>query len=230
MPSSAAFDGSAQHYDSDFTHTAIGQWLRARVWERLAQFQSGAHVLEIGCGTGEDAVWLAKRGVHVVATDASPAMLDQTRRKAHAENVAHLITIQLLDLNALPAPAEFGNLDGVYSNFGAINCTSDWAGLADLLGKIVSRDGKVMFGVMSPFCLWETLWHGVHLDFKTASRRWNGKNTSVLADGATLEVFYPRVRRLQKDFASDFATSSRSKPWNIWRKFKLRLKLGYWGI
>ncbi|MEM7344793.1 MAG: hypothetical protein AAF485_11165, partial [Chloroflexota bacterium] len=58
-----AFDAFASDYDDDFTHSPLGQLLRPRVWHLLGKaFSSGQHALELTCGTGEDAVWLARRG------------------------------------------------------------------------------------------------------------------------------------------------------------------------
>src|SRR5512134_583429 len=63
------FDDMAAAYGASCTTTAYGTCLRAFVWERLDGVFGGAErVLEIGCGTGEDAVHLANRGVHVLAT------------------------------------------------------------------------------------------------------------------------------------------------------------------
>ena len=65
-----SFDELASAYDSTFTTSALGQRLRALAWERLDVVLAGCgRVLEIGCGTGEDAVRLARRGVDVLATD-----------------------------------------------------------------------------------------------------------------------------------------------------------------
>jgi SAM-dependent methyltransferase len=38
--------------------------------------------LEIGCGTGDNAIWLAQQGFDVVAVDASPIATEQARDKA----------------------------------------------------------------------------------------------------------------------------------------------------
>ena len=198
-----AFDIAAQTYDTDFTNTGIGRYLRGRIWQRLdLLFQPGDTVLEIGCGTGADAVYLAQQGVHVIATDASPEMLNQTEQKAHEHHVSEFIEVRQLDLNDIPQ----WNLqvDGAYSNFGAVNCTNDWAGLAAFLASVVRPLGSVGLGVMPPFCAWETLWHGIHGDFKTASRRWNGYSRAVLADGSTLDVYYPSVQKIVKSFAPFF--------------------------
>jgi 2-polyprenyl-3-methyl-5-hydroxy-6-metoxy-1,4-benzoquinol methylase len=48
----------------------------------LKHLPAAARVLEIGCGCGRDAVFLAERGFRVVATDASTGMLDAFRQSA----------------------------------------------------------------------------------------------------------------------------------------------------
>lgn len=199
-----AFDTAALTYDRDFTQTVIGQWLRERVWGYLAtHFQAGMRVLEIGCGTGEDAVWLARRGVRVVATDVSEGMLAATRRKADEAGVGDQIETRLFNLNRLVSLEE--RFDGAYSNFGAINCTSDWVGLAQFLSEHVQVGGYVGLGVMPPFCLWETVWHGTHLHWRTAVRRWRGQTTARLADGSELTVYYPTIKQLTRAFMPQFA-------------------------
>ncbi len=103
------FDAAAAGYDATFTRRRLGRWLREAVWEQLgATFLPGERVLELGCGTGEDAVWLARRGVAVTATDAAPGMLAVARSKAEAAGVADRVTFARLDL------AEIG--DGVIPN------------------------------------------------------------------------------------------------------------------
>ncbi len=189
-----SFDGSASTYDEDFTARPLAAWLRARAWSRLdALFVPGMRVLELGCGTGEDAAHLAARGVEVIATDVSQAMLATTRAKAE-----HLpLQTAYLDLNEPRTWADFGPLDGVYSNFGALNCTRAWGALAAWLGRQMPPGGAVALGVMGPFCAWESAWHGLHGDAATATRRWRGESLAVLADGARLPVYYPTPGRLR---------------------------------
>src|SRR5688572_32498217 len=82
MSGAAAFDRMATDYDQSFTAGAIGRRMRAAVWRRLdAAFRPGERVLELNCGTGEDAVYLGSRGVRVLATDSSPEMIAITRVK-----------------------------------------------------------------------------------------------------------------------------------------------------
>ena len=62
--------------------TAIGRAQRNLVWRDIdALFHAGERILDIGCGTGEDAAHFAARGVHVYATDASPAMVRVARER-----------------------------------------------------------------------------------------------------------------------------------------------------
>lgn len=195
MGSSAPFDALAPTYDSDFTASPIARYLRARVHARLdLHFRPGAHILELGCGTGEDALYLAGRGVRVTATDASPAMLDLARAKAADQP---LVTVQPLDLNALPA--DFPAFEGAFANFGVLNCVSDPQALAAWLAAHIPPGGIAAFALMSPLCLWEIGWHGLHGDFRTAVRRLR-RNTTF--DG--LPIRYPTIHRLSRSFAPHF--------------------------
>lgn len=195
MGSSTPFDTLAPAYDRDFTASPIARYLRARVYTRLDRhFQPGDHVLELGCGTGEDALYLAARGVRVTATDASAAMLAVARAKSADQP---LVTVELLDLNALPG--DFPAFDNTFANFGVLNCADNLPALAAWLAARLPPGGVAAFGVMSPLCLWEIGWHGLHGSFRTAFRRLRRDTTF---NG--LPIRYPTIRRLTRDFAPYF--------------------------
>jgi SAM-dependent methyltransferase len=100
----AAFDELAAGYDEGFTATAIGTLMREAVWRRLdACFAAGDRVLELNCGTGEDAVHLARRGVRVLATDASAAMLALARTKVEGAGLGGAVEVRRLAIEELPA-------------------------------------------------------------------------------------------------------------------------------
>ncbi len=203
--SAAAFDQVAARYDAESTYVDLSRWIRARVWERLAlRFRPGDHVLEIGCGTGEDAIWLARRGIQVTASDASPAMLAETQRKAEEAGLTPLIKTRLLDLaDAAAWDLPDGAYQGTYSNYGPLNCIGDWSGLGATLARVVQPGGWLGFGVMGPVCLWEIAWHGLHGHWRTASRRWSGR-TIAHVGGIAFPVYYPTPGRLQRDLGSLF--------------------------
>ena len=86
QPGPAPFDAVADDYDSSFTDTAVGRLHRATVWRHLdAVLEPSSKILELGCGTGEDALRLARRGHRVLATDVSTAM---RRVRQHARLMA----------------------------------------------------------------------------------------------------------------------------------------------
>lgn len=65
-----AFDRHAEVYDERFSRVALAQEIRADVW-RIADavFSPGARLLDLGCGTGEDAIHFAQNGCRVTAID-----------------------------------------------------------------------------------------------------------------------------------------------------------------
>ena len=96
------FEALASSYDDTFTRTCIGTRMRRAVWRRLdAAFRSGDRVLELGCGTGEDAVHLAGRGVVVLATDPADGMVVEARAKAGRAGLEDRVTARTLDAGRL---------------------------------------------------------------------------------------------------------------------------------
>ncbi len=198
------FDSEAATYDDAFTNTIIGRHLRERVQARLLKhFAPGDRVLELGCGTGEDARLLAQHGIYVTATDASVEMLSVAQSKL-VDNP--LINFAQIDLANLPDDFD-GNYDGVFANFGPLNCISDWQPLAAWLAERVKPGGVVAFGVMAPFCVWEVVWHSIHLEFGTALRRFRNDAAFIPADAGesdAIRIAYPTPSRLTADLALYF--------------------------
>jgi SAM-dependent methyltransferase len=202
------FDAAAPSYDTDFTERRLGRWLREAVWGYLgAAFQPGEHVLELGCGTGEDAVWLARRGVRVEATDGSPAMLAAAQRKVAETKVGDRVSFSHLDLNAIGSEFRIPHsafYDGAFSNFGALNCVPDRRPIAEALAGAVRSGGRVVLVVMGPLCPWEWAWHLGHGQAGTAFRRFRRGVEAHVGDGRTVRVWYPSPRRLCAEFAPEF--------------------------
>src|SRR6185503_14599440 len=75
-PAARAFDAVAERFDERY-----GAWLSVAAQRRAVRaeleraFPPGAHVIEVGGGTGEDARWLSERGRTVLLTDVSPTMV-----------------------------------------------------------------------------------------------------------------------------------------------------------
>jgi SAM-dependent methyltransferase len=198
---SSPFEALAASYDETFTRSLIGTRMRRAVWRRLdAAFPPGVRVLELGCGTGEDAVHLAARGVAVLATDAAVAMVAAARAKAGREGVADRVTTRTLDAGRLGEADLDGPFDGAFSNFGALNCVEDLAAVATGLSRLVRPGGRVLLCLLGRYVPWEWGWFLARGDRGSAFRR--------LAPGGVvwrgLRVSYPPLRELRRLFAPGF--------------------------
>ena len=198
------FDPLAPTYDESFSRTPLGARLRSAVWRRLdAAFPPGSRVLELGCGTGEDALHLAGRGVSVLATDVSAPMVEKTRRKAEASGLAARVETRVLSFDDLPAsaPGLGGPFDGAFSDFGAVNCAGDLALLGRSLAGLLRPGAPLLLVVMGPFVPWEWAWGLAHGLPRQAFRRltpggvpWRG-----------VTVRYPSPRSLRASLRPAFA-------------------------
>lgn len=196
----------ADGYDAEFTASALGRVLRAMVWERFAaRFAPGSSLLELGCGTGEDAIHLAKSGHRVMATDASPQMIEHARRKAESAGVADRIRFQVVPMESLSAALGAEVFDGVYSNFGAVNCAADLAALAAALAPRLATNAPLIWVVMGRFVPWEMGWYLLRGDARRAFRRFR----SAGSEWRGLTIHYPTpghcARLLDPHFVVDVA-------------------------
>ncbi|MDW8171030.1 MAG: class I SAM-dependent methyltransferase [Anaerolineae bacterium] len=200
-----AFDALAADYDADFTDSAIARHLRARVWRRLeALFKPGQRVLELGCGTGEDAAFLAGRSVFVHATDASPTMRHVAAHKLARFIDVGLAQVEALDLRALPQASFGGPYDGALANFGVLNSLDSWAEIGAWLAARLRPGACVGLGVMPPYCLFELAWHGAHGEWDVALRRLRGARFQPSPNSPPLTISYPTPRRLLRALRPHF--------------------------
>ncbi len=182
--STAAFDRIAPRYDELWTDSTIGRLQREAVWRRIdTLFPPGAEILDLGCGTGADALHLARSGRRVTAIDSSAEMVRIAQSRG--VNALHLPIDSLAQLNA--------TYDGVLSNFGALNCIADLSRLAATLAPLVRPDGRLALCVMGRFCFRETLHYTLRLQPSHAFRRLSGAATSSTFG---ITVSYPTVRQL----------------------------------
>jgi SAM-dependent methyltransferase len=209
----SAFDAVAQNYDEFFTDSAIGQAQRRAVWQELENaFRPGDSVLEIGCGTGVDACFLAERGVSVLACDSSSVMLEvaSTRVRDRQSHFKHAS----VGLHICPAE-EIGRLDpgrlfdGAFSNFGVLNCVRDLGQFARQLAAHLRPHAPVMLCLMGPCCLWEVAWFLAHGQPGRATRRFRRKGiVARVGETGLIQIYYPGVRRLARAFAPQFRLRS----------------------
>jgi ubiquinone/menaquinone biosynthesis C-methylase UbiE len=189
-----AFDTIAQEYDQVFTNSAIGRAQRDSVWEAAARtFLPGSNILELNCGTGEDAFFLSRLGMSVYACDASENMIAVARRRQLREARYSAVEFNVLATENLSALDGLAKFDGVFSNFGGLNCLANMSEAGHRLAGLVRPGGIAMLSFCSRICLWEIGWFLCHANFRRAFRRAKGSDTAAL-NGVSLNLQYPTVR------------------------------------
>jgi SAM-dependent methyltransferase len=204
-----AFDRVAGSYDEVFTRTAIGRAQRAQVWkELLGTFHRGDQILELNCGTGEDARFLAQHGISVLACDVSAAMLEVAESYSVLAERAGSIEYRQLANEKLFRLSPKVPFDGAFSNFSGLNCVADLQPVARNLAALVRPGGRVLICMWSRLCLAEILWFLSRGQATRAFRRLPGKATARLGDTA-IAVSYPTISRLRGEFAPWFRLETR---------------------
>ena len=186
----ASFDKAASSYDSEFTFGKIGRLQRSRVWSYLNNFikdNDVSTVLELNCGTGEDAKYISELGCKVVATDISKDMLAVAAKKN--EHTSAVFTE--LDLNA--PELEFDEkFDLVFSNFGGLNCI-DKGGLSNLnnwLSEKLKPGGSLILVLMPSKTLIDR-WYNIAKGRRTVIKeRSSNKKLNVNVSGQLVTTYY----------------------------------------
>lgn len=190
--SAAPFDGLAERYDTIWTKSLVGRSQRSAVWNWLDPLiKLGDDILDIGCGTGEDALHFQRRGARVLGIDASAQMV----RIARSRGVdARQLRLEWLDELG-------GKFDGAVSNFGVLNCVSELRTVAHSLSRLIVKRGFLAICVMGRCCAWEILHFLRAAELKTAFRRFKptGAPSSI-----GVQVTYPTVWTLAQVFRPAF--------------------------
>jgi len=192
------FDFIAADYDRIFTGSCTGKAQRASVWQETDQlFLAGQNILEMNCGTGVDAIHLARRGVSIWGFDQSSRMISVARNlvaQAGCEQNVHLHQMAIEDMVEWDTAIQF---DGAFSNFGGLNCVANLSQVAQDLARHVKPGGPVVLCLMSRSCLWEWVYYLGRFDFTKAFRRFrNGGVAAQFKNQNILRVHYPGVREL----------------------------------
>jgi malonyl-CoA O-methyltransferase len=135
----------------------------------------GLAVLDLGCGTGRHALWLARSGAAVTALDFSEGMLAQARAKRGMEAVRFLDH----DLHE-PLPFRSGSFDLVVSGL-VLEHLRDLAGVFAEAHRVLRPGGRAVVSAMHPD-LFQAGTQAHFTDPATGSRVHPGSLPQSLAD------------------------------------------------
>jgi SAM-dependent methyltransferase len=201
-----AFDSVAADYDGPRGNNELIQRMRLTLWATVRQeLPAGSRLLDLGCGTGIDAVEFARSRFQVTASDWSPRMVERTRDRAEAAGVTErldAVHVGVQELDQLE-----GEFDGIYSNFGPLNCAPDLAQVAAQCARLVRPGGTLVFSVIGRVCPWEVGHYAARGRFRRALVRGARGVTPVGMNRHTIWTYYYFPREFYKAFAEHFALS-----------------------
>lgn len=202
-PAAFAFEAIAPVFDDRF-----GAWRSVTAQRKavrtalLQRFPAGGRVLEIGGGTGEDAVFLAERGFRVLLTDASPAMVDIAGRKlSRLGSCARVVACE--EIERLSEERLLGGeplFDGAFSNFAPLNCVHDIGSVGKGLASLLKPGASVMLVLFGTCCVSEMFVETLRGRPSNAFRRFRRGAAPAKLARRNFEIFYHRLSDLRRAF------------------------------
>jgi SAM-dependent methyltransferase len=202
-----AFDSVAAIYDGPRGNNALIQRMRALSWQVISHHvPAPGRLLDLGCGTGLDAQHFAQAGYSVLATDWSPQMVARAADRATANQLAErlqAVRVGAQELQRVDAAYD-GSFDGVYSNFGPLNCIPDLTDVSRECARLLKPGGHMIFSVIGRICPWELGYYLTRMRARRALVRFARSMTAVNLNQHKVWSRYYTPREFYRRFAAQF--------------------------
>jgi 2-polyprenyl-3-methyl-5-hydroxy-6-metoxy-1,4-benzoquinol methylase len=192
------FGQMADIYDGLQETNAIVNMMRQKFYNViLGTVCTPAGILELNCGSGIDAHFLADKGYKVLATDVSEKMLNNAILKGYKNN----LTFKQLNFNELDKID--GDFDLIISNFGGLNCYNDLSFISAHTARLLKPGGYFIATVMPRISFWELalVFKG---EFKRGFRRLKEKGTMANVGDKKIFVKYYHPTSFYNHFRNDY--------------------------
>jgi ubiquinone/menaquinone biosynthesis C-methylase UbiE len=200
----AAFNEQSVLFDDLYSGNTIVQYKRNRVREHVQRYLlPHSRILELNAGTGEDAVYFARKGYSVHATDISTGMQEMLHEKIHAHGLEKVVTTEICSFTELGQLQHRGPYDLIFSNFAGLNCTDRLDEVLLSFPPLLKPGGTITLVILPPFCLWETSL-ALKGKFKTAFRRSFNKAVTAHIEGHYFKCWYYKPSYITKVLSNSF--------------------------
>ena len=200
-----AFDSVAADYDGPRGNNALIQDMRNEMWRMLdATFAPHSRLMDLGCGTGLDAVRMARAGHHVTATDWSQRMVDRTRQCAEQEQLADRVQTLAVGSHELSRIQGHAQFDGAYSNLGALNCIPNLAEMAEHCARLLKPRAALVFSVIGRICPWEIAHYSLRRNWERLRVRFAPAMVPVSMNKRVVWTHYYTPREFYRAFERQF--------------------------
>jgi SAM-dependent methyltransferase len=201
-----AFDSVAADYDGARGNNALIQDMRREMWRWLdLSFAAGSRLIDIGCGTGLDAVRMAGLGHQVTATDWSPQMVQRTCDRAASAQLQARVQAIAVGAQELGRLEGAGSYDGAYSNLGPLNCAPDLAEVSRACARLLKPGGALVFSVIGRICPWEISHYLRRGQWARVKLRFARSFVPVGMNHHTIWTHYYTPREFYRSFRQQFA-------------------------
>jgi ubiquinone/menaquinone biosynthesis C-methylase UbiE len=186
-----AFSAQSGIFDELYSTNTIVNYKRERVRSHVLQYLADdSYILELNSGTGEDALFFARKGHKVHATDISTGMQQKLVYKVKNAGMEEKVSNELCSFTQLQQLKNKGPYDLIFSNFAGLNCTNELNKVLASFNSLLKPGGIVTLVILPRFCLWETLmvFKG---KFRTAFRRFfSVRGTKANVEGVNFKCWY----------------------------------------
>lgn len=202
-----AFDSASEEYDFTISRNFINSWIRQRSVEALLRYAKPIDVLvEVGCGTGTEAILIAPHVSRIIATDISDKMLQILRLKIKAKGLGQKI---------LPVKAGASQISMVsrllggsrvaiaYSFNGALNCEPQMGKFASEISTLLKKGGRFICSIRNTLCLSEAISHALVFQFADMAPR-KKQPIMVSVGGKDIPSVYYSPQNFARFFHANF--------------------------
>jgi ubiquinone/menaquinone biosynthesis C-methylase UbiE len=198
-----AFSKQSSHYDELDNANPILQKMRSQVYEHVSKFiQPQSSILELNAGTGIDALYFARSGYAVLATDLADGMITQIERKIEKHKIQNKLTCRQLSYDQLDL-LQGQKFDYVFSNFGGLNCIEDLSKVTRHLPPLLNPGAYITWVIMPPICPWD-LMGLMKGNSATALRRLRKNGTLSHLEGEYFKTYYHSLSAVCAAFGKHF--------------------------
>lgn len=199
-----AFDSVAADYDGPLGNNALIRRMRSAMWRTLGElFLPGSSLLDLGCGTGIDAVYFAARGYEIVAADWSPQMVECARARIAGAGLKGRVAVKAIGIQELEQ-LRGQAFDGIYSDLGPLNCMPDLQAASLACSALLKPGGKLIASVIGRVCPWELAYYALRGDWNRARLRSAGHAVPVNLNHHRVWTRYYSPREFYRAFESEF--------------------------
>ncbi|MEZ7901661.1 MAG: methyltransferase domain-containing protein [Flavobacteriales bacterium] len=198
------FSKIAEEYEELEESSSLIQYKRKIIRGHLLnRLDKGSNLLEINCGSGLDALYFAKRGYKVLATDVANGMLQEVKLKIGRNKLEGKLSCQKVSFDEL-SKFEEKQFSGIFSNFGGLNCIdgSEINQVIKDFAKIIKPRGVITLVIMPKNTPYE--WLRILKGNKSAFRRLNTDGVIANVKGEKIMTYYHSAGEVKRMLKQDF--------------------------